>query len=440
MKNIIYLILLSISLGFLISCNPECENFARVDATITPVLDQGEKQLLITLNIPNFLDNRDLFTERLSNGELIINQSTIVNKTPFEGGYLVKVSEVGEGNFKFYVSDNDCGGFIPINATFECASLAGVLANVTPSVRKALTEIKVTTTPANFLAERQLFIQRGNQSIDVNNPIVSRYIADFGNGIGGRIAKIPSDASGNANILIEDEECGGFIPISSVRVADAAYISANPGLFVTPTPPTIIISPPNIAPPTNVVNTWFSPDNRDYCIWFLPELERVAEPDGLCFREGSNLLPGNDLNNLFAELGKGPSAFADPESVDFASIGSWELPASCPNPNGDISPDFYTGNPVSGIINQETGYVNFVIDRSGKKDASGNSLGLEHYEGNIIQTNTLPEYAQNVSTMICEDSGNKAGTIMLVTSKETGKQMILFRQAVFGISEDRLCR
>lgn len=410
----------------LYSCNPECENFARVNAVITPRLDLPTKSYLIATSPSNYLDDRDLFVERLANGELVVNESTSVQTQPFEGGYLVAMSDVEEGNFNFYVRDNDCGGFIPLNSEFVCESLAGVQAEVIPSIRLPGEEVVVSTTPANFLADKQIYIQKAvNNSleIDENNPLESRYVAGFG----GRIATLPMDAVGNTGIFIRDEVCGGFIPLNSVRVADQAFINSNPAFFVTPSPPTIVIPPPTIAPPTNVVNTWFSPDNRDYCIWFLPEFEVVGIGSNACLKEGSNLIPGNSVAELVRARDSGDLSDR-PETVDFTQIGSWELNVGCTGSDGNL----YAANPVSGTISKATGEVQFVIDRTSK------GLGLEHYDGNIVQTNTLPEYAQNGG--VCgEDDSVKPEAIMVVTSQETGKQMILFRQAVFGVPENRLC-
>jgi len=418
MKNILYIIISCTLIGLLSSCNPECENFSRVDAVVTPVDQNGQKFFLINFNIPSFLDNRALYTEKVANGQVVINAATVVSVTPQDDGYLIAEGELSPGNFNFYISDNDCGGFVPINTVFECESLSGVLADVSPSIRKAGNQIKVTTNPANFLADKELYIQRGNEPIDVNSPIQSEFRAD----IGGRIARIPADAAGNANVFIEDKDCGGFIPISSVRVADNAFIAANPGQFVTPTPPNIIISPPSIAPPTNVVNTWFSADNRGYCIWFLPRMVW----NGKCYTEQKDLLPG-------VSPPVGGTNYTNLDTLD--RIGSWELRVgACSEPDAN-----FHLNPVSGTVDHETGEVNFVVDRSSKTDAQGNSLGFEQYVGNIVSTSSLPLYAQHGGICV-EDEMIQSESIMVVTSQKTGYQMILFRQNAFGVDERFICQ
>ena len=419
MKNFIVIF---ISLGTLlfISCSPECENFARVEATVEPRFDLADRSLLITTTFPNFLDDRELFTERLVNGEVTINESTKVNTTPAEGGYLVSIDQVGEGNLKFYVVDNDCGGFIPLNVTYVCDPLANIAADITPNIRKAGKgeQILISTTPASFLADRDVFIQReinGEIVLDENNPLASIYSA----AAGGRIATLPNNAAGNAEVFIRDEQCGGFVPVSRVRVADQEFIDNNLSLFITPTPPNIVIPPVSIPAPTNVVNTWFSPDNRSYCIWFLPTLQR--QDDG-CYEEQSTLYPGMTPPAL-------GTTYTDLDTLD--KIGSWELRVP-PCPDQDPNNVLFEANPVSGVINQESGAVSIAIDRTSK------GLPIEYYEGSIVKKDDLPAYAQNGGICV-EDSSIKPDAIMLLTSKTTGAQMILFRQNAFGVDESLLC-
>jgi hypothetical protein len=426
MKNFIVIF---ISLGTLlfISCSPECENFARVEATVEPRFDLADRSLLITTTFPNFLDDRELFTERLVNGEVTINESTKVNTTPAEGGYLVNIDQVGEGNLKFYVVDNDCGGFIPLNVTYVCDPLANIVADITPNIRKAGKgeQILISTTPASFLADRDVFIQReinGEIVLDENNPLASIYSA----AAGGRIATLPNNAAGNAEVFIRDEQCGGFVPVSRVRVADQEFIDNNLSLFITPTPPNIVIPPVSIPAPTNIVNTWFSPDDRAYCIWFLPEL--VKRPGENCYVEQATLLPG---------VTRPSGVFTDLSRMD--EVGSWELRVGgCPDQ--EARNDSWVANPVSGVINQETGVVNISIDRTSK------GLPVEFYEGRIVSPSELPEYAQN-GGLCFPDDNIKPEAIMILKSKTTGHQMILFRQVLrdadgnllFGVDERFIC-
>tara|TARA_Y100000385_G_scaffold195869_1_gene202724 strand:+ start:1830 stop:3092 length:1263 start_codon:yes stop_codon:yes gene_type:complete len=419
MKNFI---ITFITLGALVlfSCNPECENFARVDATVEPRFDLADRSLLITTSFPNFLDERELFTERLVNGEVTINESTKVNTTPTEGGYLVKIDDIGEGNFKFYVVDNDCGGFIPLNVTYVCDPLANINAEITPSIRKAgkSEQILISTSPASFLANRDVFIQReinGEIVLDENDPLQSIYSTEAG----GRIAILPDNAAGNAEVFIMDEQCGGFIPVSRVRVADQEFINNNLSLFITPTPPNIVIPPINIPAPTNIVNTWFSPDNRAYCIWFLPSL--VKQDEG-CYEEQSTLYPGMTPPAL-------GTTYTNLDTLD--KIGSWELRVP-PCPDQDPNNALFEANPVSGVINQENGAVSIAIDRTSK------GFPIEYYEGNIVKRDGLPAYAQN-GGICAEDSSIKPDAIMVLTSKTTGAQMILYRQNAFGVDESLLC-
>ncbi len=292
----------------------------------------------------------------------------------------------------------------------DCENYARVEATITPSIRLPGEQILVSTSPADFLAGRDLFIEKlvnGELKIDGSTKLVSEYVAEAR----GRIATLPMDVDGNRNLYIEDRDCGGFIPLNSVNVVDETFLVANQALFITPPRPQIIIPTIPTSSPTNLVNTWFSPDNRDYCIWIVPEF---IEQSGGCYAEGMRLTPGN--------LSVGPGT---PES------GSWELSANC---NGDNITKPYHGNPVTeGVIDTISGYVRITIDRT------PNGLPVETYEGTLIMP-TSRGVSANDRTVTnlpadCGPSGegNQAKLMIVMTSTLTGHQIVIFRQDLFGL-------
>ena len=170
----------------------------------------------------------------------------------------------------------------------------------------------------------------------------------------------------------------------------------NNPFFITPIPPLIILPSPPLAPPPAVVNAWFSPQNRDYCIWFVPTMDTLA--DGTII-EYPALRPGS-LD------GGGPPA-----------SGSLELSANC---DGDAGNRLYHRNSVSGIVDREANLIRISIDRTSK------GLGIEDFEGQFIDPNNMPdeEYYEGGA---CEANGSIKPNIMYLRSLQTGRQLILWR-------------
>ena len=300
--------------------------------------------------------------------------------------------------------------FLLFSCNPDCENYAGVQARITPNNRLPGEQILVTTSPANFLANRELYIEKtinGELMVNESTRLESEFIAE----IKGRIATLPMDVDGNRNLYIEDRDCGGFIPLSAVNVVDEAYIAANQALFITPPRPQIIIPTIPTTSPTNLINTWFSPDNRDYCIWIVPEL--IKQPEG-CYRESMRLTPGN------RSIGPGT-----PMS------GSWELSTNCDG-NADTKP--YHGNPVTeGVIDTLSGYVRITIDRT------PNGLPVETYEGTLIEPTSkgLSAEDRTVTNLPsdCDPSDNAYPTkrMLILTSQTSGHQIVLFRQNLHGL-------
>lgn len=288
----------------------------------------------------------------------------------------------------------------------DCENYARISAEITPSVRMPGDQIMVKTSPADFLRDRDLFIEKvvdGELIVDETTMLSSEFL-DMP-AAKGRLATLPMDVEGNRNIYIRDNDCGGFIPLNSVTVASADFIASNQSLFISPAAPQIVIPTLPSVPPVNIINTWFSPNNRDYCIWIVPEL--ILDEATGCYKEGPNLVPGN------TEIGPGT-----PNS------GSWELAAGCGvDPNAGL----YTGNPVSGFIDRNSGFVSLSIDRTSK------GLGVEQFEGSLMAPSSVPEPDRVVGACAPEANNQNAEYMIVANSKQTGRQMVIFLFDVVGL-------
>ena len=76
MKNLLSFFTLAISTAILFSCNPDCENYARISAEISPNVRMPGDQIMVKTTPSDFLRNRELFIEKVVDGELKIDETT----------------------------------------------------------------------------------------------------------------------------------------------------------------------------------------------------------------------------------------------------------------------------------------------------------------------------------------------------------------------------
>lgn len=277
----------------------------------------------------------------------------------------------------------------------SCESLVTSNIAIPPGPYQEGTELAITASPASVLEGRSIFLSFRSSGSANTVELNSRFEKDFG----AAIVEVPTGVSSDATFLIEDPDCtGNLIPLGSTSsIVDESFFIDNP-FFIAPTPPIIIIPTPPVAPPPLVVNAWFSPNNRDYCIWFVPSTEIV---DGKPV-ELPALVP--------AKL---------PLKGTGTERGSVELAVGC---GGNPATDrLYHANPVSGIVDKENNIIRIAIDRTSK------GLGIEEYEGQFINPATLPE--AYIKGGVCSPDNSKQPNIMFLTSLKTGRQLILFREA-----------
>ena len=283
------------------------------------------------------------------------------------------------------------GAGIILSCNPECESLPASNINLPEGPFLAGSELAMVSTPANFLEDRAIYLSMSSFDNAESMELASR----FDRTSGTKIVQLPAQISDNASFWVDDPDCSGsLIPIDeATSLVDESFFVDNP-LFVTPFPLLVIIPQALPSVPPGLVDAWFSPNNRDYCIWFDPRQDTLADGEVI---ELPSLVPGT-------EPGRSP-----------IMTGSVELAADCvPDANR-----LYHNNPVSGILDIENNYVSFEVDRTSK------GLGVESYEGRFVVPGELPlDY--NIGGA-CTPDGKVRDKIMLVTSLKTGRQLILFR-------------
>lgn len=277
----------------------------------------------------------------------------------------------------------------------DCETIQTSNISVPPGPYEKGTELAIQAQPAGVLDGRKVFISfRSQNGTSSTTELQTSFVQE----LGAAVVQIPDELNDQLQFLVEDPDCGNLIPIgTSSRVVDPSFFVDNP-FFVTPVPPLIIIPTPPVAPPPAVVNAWFSPNNRDYCIWFNPTFKTLEDGTEV---ETPPLIP------MGSSEGIGPVN------------GSAELAVGC---GGNPAVDrLYHLNPVFGTVDKENNYIRISIDRTSK------NLGIEEFEGQFINPDNLPPGTNWNVGGACSPDGRERPNIMFLTSLKTGRQMILYR-------------
>ncbi|MCB0632255.1 MAG: hypothetical protein R2824_15570 [Saprospiraceae bacterium] len=281
----------------------------------------------------------------------------------------------------------------------ECESIPASNIELPPGPYEKGAELAIFANPSELLKGRDFLLSVRN--INTNNTSTITLESRYEEGLEAAVVTLPDEINQDATFLINDPDCSGqLIPIGTqTSVVDASFFVDNP-FFITPTPPLIIIPSPPINPPLKIINAWFSPNNRDYCIWFKPDEDE----------------DGNEKPNLIPAIATSPMTI-----TNGPPNGSAELAVGC---GGNPATDrFYHANPVSGIVDKENNYIRILIDRTSK------GLGIEEMVGQFINPDMLPPNTDYSTGGRCNPDGSKKPNIMLLTSLQTGRQMILWRDA-----------
>ena len=150
----------------------------------------------------------------------------------------------------------------------------------------------------------------------------------------------------------------------------------------------------------NITNAWISPYDRSYCIWFVPELDENGNELSI-LREYK---PGQDERDTAAGI--------------FDKIGTREFIVCGDTPQRNPTAGV---NPVSGIIDKETGMIQFAIDRT------QHGLGIERFTGMFISDEQIPDTPEWRNGGACDNIGSERQDFMFVTSEKTGQQLLMVK-------------
>lgn len=258
----------------------------------------------------------------------------------------------------------------------DCQSITGV--QIIPEVSPETYQVLVTAPDVDALKGRKVFFG--------DKEAVSTFVEDI-----GLVTQVPDGMnSGAVQVRIQDLDCNDILINEGFQVVNQSDYF-NTAQFMSPTPPEFII--PSIPPafPPSVDNAWLSPQAVDYCLWFITLKDTVdasATPPVL-----------RDLTTLDPRL-----------SFEQSTCGS-----------GDPSV-LYQANPITGTIDPARNIIEITIDRS---NSTG---GTESYTGTFIDMNQTPYNSETWN--LCNPAATelpKTGHMMLLTSKETGRQTLAFQ-------------
>ena len=266
----------------------------------------------------------------------------------------------------------------------DCENITGVYFAEHPYIEEG--EILIKATNVNNLRNRSVFFN-DSPAEDLN----------FVPGV-GLVAKMPQGITGeNVNLRIQDQDCADFVSFN-LNVQPDGFFLGNPD-FIPPASPVIIIPLPNPPLPPDINNAWISPNNTDYCVWF------VLDP-----------VPGSPGNFTISPVER-PNPANPSAMIKSQELSVEQAPCKLP-PRPETS--LYHKNPVYGMINTNDNIIQFWIDRTSK------GLGIEEFEGQFIDIDTTPY--NDDRTPDCGAWGKTKLHMMMVTSKQTQRSLLLYQQ------------
>lgn len=272
----------------------------------------------------------------------------------------------------------------------DCTNLSTSNISLPPGPYLANAEIAINSSPSSLIKEREFHLSiRKNNSTEIM-VLDSR----FEEALDAAVVLMPNEVNPTASILINDPDCtGSLIPVGQATSLQSASFFVDNPFFVTPAPPLIVIPTPPPSIPGNIVNAWFSPNDRKYCIWFKPD-------------EDDN---GNELPTLTRGFFEGGER-----------MGSWELAAGCDNIEG--TGELFHLNQVTGIVDKTNNIINIRVDRTSK------NLGFEDFEGFFVDPNKMPAGSDyNIGGICSAENGRSMPKLMYLVSQTTKRQLLLWR-------------
>ncbi len=271
----------------------------------------------------------------------------------------------------------------------DCTNLSTSNISLPPGPYLANAEISINSSPSSLIKEREFHLSiRKNNSTEIM-VLDSR----FEEALDAAVVLMPNEVNPTASILINDPDCtGSLIPVGEATSLQSTSFFVDNPFFVKPAPPLIVIPTPPPSIPGNIVNAWFSPNDRKYCIWFKPDED-----------DNGNELP--TLTRGFFDNGE--------------RMGSWELAAGCDNIEG--TGELFHLNQVTGIVDKVNNIINIRIDRTSK------NLGFEDFEGFFVDPDKMPAGSDYNIGGICANNGDAKPKLMYLVSQKTKRQLLLWR-------------
>lgn len=283
----------------------------------------------------------------------------------------------------------------------NCDSI--VIVEVTPSVTASTHEVLLSSPVPLDLKDTRILI--GDRKVED-----MRFVEDR-----GLIAKVPEgiEVSNEAAVRVQDLDCGHDIQVGGLNVSTADDLFNNGSLVFPSTPIFVIPTPPPSLPPS-IDNAWVSPVNDDYCLWFVSKKEYTFDSNGV-------KIDSIDLPILDTENSREQSiCTVTLNEEDCAMFGS----------------KLYCRNRMSGIVDKERNFIDITIHRSENNPL----LEDESFSGQLIDIDN-PQFPVNRNTFhngcLTERMPDFSliGHLMLLTSKTTGRQLLV-AQPCIGIEKD----
>jgi hypothetical protein len=217
----------------------------------------------------------------------------------------------------------------------------------------------------------------------------------------GMVVTVPKNVSGATKLKIEDLDCSDEVAFDFIVNSKDFYLK-NPN-FVTPIMPEIIFPSLVNVYPASINKSWVSPINTDYTMWF-----------------------GITRDTLFSD----PANSTGKIKVIYSlNRGSFEKTTCSGGPGLVNDPNkLYSLNPIYGYY--DTTLVPrklfFTIDRTAR------GAGVEDYIGEFVDMKaTNYNRASFPKSGICStDPETSTGHMILVTSKKTGRQSLIFQSGI----------
>ncbi len=283
----------------------------------------------------------------------------------------------------------------------DCSSATSQNISIDPSTSAVLAgrqnQVLLRAQPSNLLVNRKIFVDHPTKAAPSRLELRDK---EFVQELNGVVVNVPDtfDAGMTPIIYVEDPDCSSEVIVAnSLPIRDLDFFKFS-DVFIAPPMPLVIIPTVPVPPPINITNAWITPYDRAYCIWFVPELDEQGNETSIL----RPLREDDEINFPNADPVRGSHEFV-----------------VCGRETEGVNADF---NPVSGVVDKESGIINIVIDRTSK------NLGVERFNGMFIEDDQIPQNSSWRSGGPCiEENGTEMFDFMLLTSEKTGQQILMIK-------------